>query len=786
MDIGSIMSALTHFPDKDEQQVEEISKETNEYYIKDIVKCYETISEEEMMDDGMKRDISMVLSIMIIDKMPYYLPLLKERKYNIIYGFVVENISDTKALFNVTTHTLLKNYIPQEERCIIIRRLLKYKQFLKMLPLLECWDYQDAKMNKNKSFLGMIIRDYDKDTRTKFIKKVILKQKQLTIQWLCDILNQHQQEFNNYTDQGEISSDIFMVNLLEVLLVIYIEGRTSRLKELDPTLIYTTDFPLDFGQKKDSNAKSSISAFNMYFMMIIKALELSIMLFINTKAQLKKKVENIKEQINYIYNMRNNSNEYMLFTLMRNATIKTLNIKLEKCEKRERYIDSILHNKNIIESSSEVIIDLLYSVRTNIDYLTENIIEIILSVLTLNNEFVLDNCTCKILQDILDSKKLNYHIKIKLTELFMTLSITNKIDPELIPSLHRFYLELGANQIEDYYRFRGRYYVIRVIVKIICLFGKWNNELYLSHFVNLQRDNLSDKQNKYSEDYIKFIHNLITDSSTVLENTITYTNHIKDIERKLKNQSSLTQDTSILLNRQRADYSIMVKNSFVYLTDFTLFLEKITKYDIDIFNERVIREIFVTNMNYLLHNLIENNIELNLTQELMFKLLVSVGYMIHNISSDECILKYFILEDRFSIIDICKKLIGVYIKHKYFNAKIFYELIDNIDLDIKKMIIIKERIDKEQQSTLQDIVEDDIPEEFMDPIMMTLIEHPVELPVSKIILDKNTIEQQLLHCEQDPYSRTKLTMEILNEHNNTVEVKERMTKLLEKINNWKK
>ena len=102
---------------------------------------------------------------------------------------------------------------------------------------------------------------------------------------------------------------------------------------------------------------------------------------------------------------------------------------------------------------------------------------------------------------------------------------------------------------------------------------------------------------------------------------------------------------------------------------------------------------------------------------------------------------------------------------------------------MKKMIIIKERIDKEHSK--QQETEDDIPEEFMDPIMMTLIEYPIELPVSKIILDKNTIEQQLLHCEQDPYSRTKLTMEILDEYNNIVEVKERMTKLLEKINKWK-
>ena len=69
---------------------------------------------------------------------------------------------------------------------------------------------------------------------------------------------------------------------------------------------------------------------------------------------------------------------------------------------------------------------------------------------------------------------------------------------------------------------------------------------------------------------------------------------------------------------------------------------------------------------------------------------------------------------------------------------------------------------------------------------MTLMENPVELPSSNIILDKNTILQQLLHSEEDPYSREHLTKELLVKHNMKVCVKSRIDELKFKIDKWLK
>jgi len=62
----------------------------------------------------------------------------------------------------------------------------------------------------------------------------------------------------------------------------------------------------------------------------------------------------------------------------------------------------------------------------------------------------------------------------------------------------------------------------------------------------------------------------------------------------------------------------------------------------------------------------------------------------------------------------------------------------------------------------EDVEEDDlgeIPDEFLDPLMATLMQDPVRLPVSKAIMDRSTIRQHLLSDPHDPYSRAPLKIE---------------------------
>jgi ubiquitin conjugation factor E4 B len=64
------------------------------------------------------------------------------------------------------------------------------------------------------------------------------------------------------------------------------------------------------------------------------------------------------------------------------------------------------------------------------------------------------------------------------------------------------------------------------------------------------------------------------------------------------------------------------------------------------------------------------------------------------------------------------------------------------------------------RATVQDLdaLTDDAPEEFLDPLLMTLMRDPVLLPTSGNIVDRSTISQHLLNDEMDPFNRAPLKM----------------------------
>lgn len=59
----------------------------------------------------------------------------------------------------------------------------------------------------------------------------------------------------------------------------------------------------------------------------------------------------------------------------------------------------------------------------------------------------------------------------------------------------------------------------------------------------------------------------------------------------------------------------------------------------------------------------------------------------------------------------------------------------------------------------EDELYEDAPDEFLDPLMQTLMQDPVELPNSHTIIDKLTIKKHLMNDPHDPFNRSPLTLE---------------------------
>ncbi|XP_063973591.1 ubiquitin conjugation factor E4 A [Diachasmimorpha longicaudata] len=61
----------------------------------------------------------------------------------------------------------------------------------------------------------------------------------------------------------------------------------------------------------------------------------------------------------------------------------------------------------------------------------------------------------------------------------------------------------------------------------------------------------------------------------------------------------------------------------------------------------------------------------------------------------------------------------------------------------------------------EDEILTDAPDEFLDPIMSTLMTDPVILPSSKMSVDRQTIARHLLSDQTDPFNRSPLTMDLV-------------------------
>lgn len=126
-------------------------------------------------------------------------------------------------------------------------------------------------------------------------------------------------------------------------------------------------------------------------------------------------------------------------------------------------------------------------------------------------------------------------------------------------------------------------------------------------------------------------------------------------------------------------------------------------------------------------------------------------------------------------------------------AKTFYK-----DLELNKHYfnVISELDDSRATEILnppQDIIlaneepEIEYPDEFLDPLVCTVIKDPVLLPNMKedVFIDKSTIIRQLLNKEENPFTREKLTIEELEEYNNKEDIQEKIHSFITRLKEYK-
>jgi len=79
-----------------------------------------------------------------------------------------------------------------------------------------------------------------------------------------------------------------------------------------------------------------------------------------------------------------------------------------------------------------------------------------------------------------------------------------------------------------------------------------------------------------------------------------------------------------------------------------------------------------------------------------------------------------------------------------------------------EIAVLNKFVEKVEAAKANLEAEDDlgeVPDEFLDPLMFTVMKDPVLLPSSKIIIDRSTIKSHLLSDSKDPFNRAPLSIE---------------------------
>lgn len=99
----------------------------------------------------------------------------------------------------------------------------------------------------------------------------------------------------------------------------------------------------------------------------------------------------------------------------------------------------------------------------------------------------------------------------------------------------------------------------------------------------------------------------------------------------------------------------------------------------------------------------------------------------------------------------------------------------------KTLTALLEAINKKLEKNEISDSDTEIPLEFCDPLLCTPIEDPVVIPNTDIIMDRAIITRRLLEEEENPFTRSSLTIEELNDYNKTEPAKKLVATFKDKL-----
>ncbi|CAN9138018.1 unnamed protein product [Alternaria alternata] len=330
----------------------------------------------------------------------------------------------------------------------------------------------------------------------------------------------------------------------------------------------------------------------------------------------------------------------------------------------------------------------------------------------------------------------------------------------LLHALMKFYIECESTGTHTQFfdKFNIRYEIFQVIKCI------WPNPIYREHLATEARVNL--------DFFVQFVNLLLNDVTFVLDESFTAFKEIHDLSRELKNAPANMEQTARQEQEEKLASAQGKAKSYMQLTNETVAMLKLfTEALADSFTKKEVVVRLAHMLDYNLEALVgpkKSQLKVENPEE--------YGWNPRNMLAEVTDV-YLNLESKQSFIDAVATD-GRSYREEYMTEA--YKILQRFKLKSpEQMEQWQSMSDRIKEAKAQaDMVEADlgeIPDQYLDPILASLMEDPVTLPVSRQIVDRGTIQAHLLSDPHDPFNRTPLKIEDVIPND----------ELREEIQNWK-
>ncbi|CDO55114.1 similar to Saccharomyces cerevisiae YDL190C UFD2 Ubiquitin chain assembly factor (E4) that cooperates with a ubiquitin-activating enzyme (E1) [Geotrichum candidum] len=311
----------------------------------------------------------------------------------------------------------------------------------------------------------------------------------------------------------------------------------------------------------------------------------------------------------------------------------------------------------------------------------------------------------------------------------------------LFHSLMQFYIDVertgASSQFED--KFNSRYYISQIFRRI------WSNRIY--------RQKLEHESETDIDFFVRFVALLLNDSTYLLDESLSklieihrlqselLEQHPEERQAELQGQLSSTERMATSYVQLAAEtvnllrlFTSTVPSAFV-CPELVDRLAAMLDYNLDALTGPKCRDLKVPN-----------------PEKYGFKpkdLLISIVRVYLNLSEQEEFPVAVAKDGRSFKIEIFDRACNILGKRSLMSA----QDIDKLAKFAAKAESIRAREEEEDEEM------GDIPDEFLDPLMYTLMKEPVILPSSKVTIDLSTIKSHLLSDAKDPFNRAPLKLE---------------------------